>query len=114
MVYVRACAEWICASLAAPALRETEAACDFKNVRLSIFPKSIGPAGESLTTEMKKCVWVKPKLVAQIEFLEWTDAFRKTSELLPAIFAQLKPTPEKLEYGQSSFNKSADSGRSNL
>jgi len=23
--------------------------------------------------EMEKCVWVKPKLVAQIEFLEWTD-----------------------------------------
>ncbi len=24
--------------------------------------------------EMKKCVWVKPQLVAQIEFLEWTEA----------------------------------------
>jgi ATP-dependent DNA ligase len=22
---------------------------------------------------MKKCVWVNPELVAQIEFLEWTD-----------------------------------------
>ncbi len=31
--------------------------------------------GQGLTIEeMKKCVWVKPKLVAQIEFLEWTDA----------------------------------------
>jgi len=31
--------------------------------------------GQGLTVEeMKKCVWVKPKLVAQIEFLEWTDA----------------------------------------
>ena len=31
--------------------------------------------GQGLTAEkMKKCVWVKPKLVAQIEFLEWTDA----------------------------------------
>jgi ATP-dependent DNA ligase len=30
--------------------------------------------GESLTAEkMKKCVWVRPQLVAQIEFLEWTD-----------------------------------------
>ena len=29
--------------------------------------------GEALTAEkMKKCVWVKPELVAQIEFLEWT------------------------------------------
>jgi ATP-dependent DNA ligase len=23
---------------------------------------------------MKKCVWVRPALVARIEFLEWTDA----------------------------------------
>jgi bifunctional non-homologous end joining protein LigD len=23
---------------------------------------------------MKKCVWVRPTLVAQIEFLEWTEA----------------------------------------
>jgi ATP-dependent DNA ligase len=31
--------------------------------------------GEALTAEkMKKCVWVQPKLVARIEFLEWTDA----------------------------------------
>ena len=30
--------------------------------------------GESLTAEkMKKCIWVNPELVAQIEFLEWTD-----------------------------------------
>ncbi len=27
-----------------------------------------------MADEMKKCVWVKPKLVVQIEFLEWTDA----------------------------------------
>ena len=31
--------------------------------------------GEGMTDdEMKKCVWVKPQLVAQMEFLEWTDA----------------------------------------
>jgi DNA ligase D-like protein (predicted ligase) len=31
--------------------------------------------GEALTAEkMKKCVWVHPELVAQIEFLEWTEA----------------------------------------
>jgi DNA ligase D-like protein (predicted ligase) len=31
--------------------------------------------GEALTTEkMRKCVWVRPEIVAQIEFLEWTDA----------------------------------------
>jgi ATP-dependent DNA ligase len=28
-----------------------------------------------LTAEkMEKCVWVRPEIVAQIEFLEWTDA----------------------------------------
>ena len=31
--------------------------------------------GEALTTEkMEKCVWVWPKIVTQIDFLEWTDA----------------------------------------
>jgi len=31
--------------------------------------------GEGLTTEdMKKCVWLRPELVAQVEFLEWTES----------------------------------------
>jgi DNA ligase D-like protein (predicted ligase) len=31
--------------------------------------------GEALTAEkMKKCIWVRPDIVAQVEFLEWTDA----------------------------------------
>jgi DNA ligase D-like protein (predicted ligase) len=31
--------------------------------------------GDALDAEkMKKCVWVRPELVARIEFLEWTDA----------------------------------------
>ena len=31
--------------------------------------------GEALTAEkMKKCIWVNPELVAQIEFLEWTES----------------------------------------
>jgi DNA ligase D-like protein (predicted ligase) len=31
--------------------------------------------GEAMTAEkMKDCVWVRPELVAQIDFLEWTDA----------------------------------------
>jgi ATP-dependent DNA ligase len=33
--------------------------------------------GEELNAEkMKKAVWVKPEIVAQIEFLEWTQADR--------------------------------------
>lgn len=38
-----------------------------------------GPSrwGDALTEEkMKQCVWVRPEAVAQIEFLEWTDADR--------------------------------------
>jgi ATP-dependent DNA ligase len=33
--------------------------------------------GEELNTEkMKKAVWVQPRVVVQIEFLEWTEADR--------------------------------------
>jgi len=33
-----------------------------------------GRWGDGLTAEdMKKCVWVKPEVVARIEYLEWTD-----------------------------------------
>jgi ATP-dependent DNA ligase len=33
--------------------------------------------GEELNAEkMMKAVWVKPEIVAQIEFLEWTEADR--------------------------------------
>jgi ATP-dependent DNA ligase len=32
-------------------------------------------AGQGLTAEkMKECVWVKPRIVAEVEFLEWTGA----------------------------------------
>jgi ATP dependent DNA ligase C terminal region/Transposase C of IS166 homeodomain/zinc-finger binding domain of transposase IS66 len=31
--------------------------------------------GEGLTADdMKKCIWVRPEIVAQIEFLEWTES----------------------------------------
>ncbi len=47
------------------------AKCPFVNL-----PESHkGRWGQGLTAEdMKKCDWVRPKLVAQIEFLEWTGA----------------------------------------
>jgi ATP-dependent DNA ligase len=32
-----------------------------------------GRWGEGLTAEkMKECVWVRPELVAEVEFVEWT------------------------------------------
>jgi ATP-dependent DNA ligase len=34
-----------------------------------------GRWGDGLTAEdMRKCAWVRPELVAQIEFLEWTES----------------------------------------
>ena len=34
-----------------------------------------GRWGDGLTAEdMEKCVWVRPELVAQIEYLEWTES----------------------------------------
>ena len=31
--------------------------------------------GQPITAEkMKECRWVKPKLVCQVEFVEWTDS----------------------------------------
>ena len=36
--------------------------------------------GEELSAEKKKAVWLKPEAVAQIEFLEWTDAERTASD----------------------------------
>ena len=33
--------------------------------------------GDELTAEkMKECVWLRPEAIAQIEFLEWTEADR--------------------------------------
>ena len=45
--------------------------CPFKNL-----PEKKGSRrGESLTAEnMKRCRWIKPELVCQVEFVEWTDA----------------------------------------
>jgi bifunctional non-homologous end joining protein LigD len=37
--------------------------------------------GEAVTAEkMKKCIWVNPELVAQIEFLEWTESEKAVSD----------------------------------
>lgn len=45
--------------------------CPFVNLPQS----GAGRWGQGFTAEkMKKCVWVRPKIVAQFEFLEWTDA----------------------------------------
>ena len=45
--------------------------CPFSNLP----EKKASRWGESLTVEkMKECRWVKPKLVCQVAFVEWTDA----------------------------------------
>ncbi len=46
-------------------------ACPFANLPQA----SAGRWGQGLTADkMRKCVWVKPRLVAQCEFLEWTGS----------------------------------------
>ena len=56
-----------------PALkRMIAAACPFTNLP----EKRASRWGESLTAEkMKQCRWVNPKLVCQVAFIEWTDAW---------------------------------------
>jgi DNA ligase D-like protein (predicted ligase) len=47
------------------------AKCPFVNLP----EKDAGRWGQGLTAEkMKECVWVKPRIMAEIEFLEWTGA----------------------------------------
>jgi bifunctional non-homologous end joining protein LigD len=45
--------------------------CPFVNL-----PETHGTRwGEGLTAEdIRKCIWLRPELVAQIEFLEWTES----------------------------------------
>jgi DNA ligase D-like protein (predicted ligase) len=55
-----------------PALKALQTAqCPFKNLP----EKRASRWGESLTAEkMHQCRWVKPRLVCQVAFVEWTDA----------------------------------------
>jgi ATP-dependent DNA ligase len=55
-----------------PALKALQTAkCPFGNLP----EKRASRWGESLTAEkMHQCRWVKPKLVCQVAFVEWTDA----------------------------------------
>jgi ATP-dependent DNA ligase len=51
--------------------------CPFVNLP----EKEKGRWGTGLTADdMKKCVWVQPKAVARIEYLEWTDGEKSTSD----------------------------------
>ena len=50
-------------------LRQKE--CPFANLP----EQAEGRWGQGLTAEkMKNCLWLEPKLVVRIDFLEWTDA----------------------------------------
>ena len=56
-----------------PTLKTLQTArCPFKNL-----PETRASRwGESLTAEkMEQCRWIKPKLVCQVAFVEWTDAW---------------------------------------
>lgn len=59
--------------LLAELLRVHAPGCPFANLP----ERTRGRWGESITAErMEKCRWVKPRLVAKIEFLEWTSENR--------------------------------------
>jgi ATP-dependent DNA ligase len=46
-------------------------ACPFANLP----ERNAGRWGQGLTADkMRDCIWVQPKLVANFEFLEWTDS----------------------------------------
>jgi ATP-dependent DNA ligase len=51
-----------------------DAASKFKGLEIDICPSTGEEANHVALTkeEMKNCVWLKPELVAQIEFTEWT------------------------------------------
>jgi bifunctional non-homologous end joining protein LigD len=51
----------------------------FQNLRTSLCPfvnlptKREGRSGQGITpAEMTQCIWLKPKLVCQVRFMEWT------------------------------------------
>ena len=63
-----------------PRMRD-EIFAQFKRLRADSCPfvnlpeKKGARRGEALTAEkMKECRWLKPKLVCQVSFVEWTDA----------------------------------------
>ncbi|HEY2990597.1 MAG TPA: non-homologous end-joining DNA ligase [Candidatus Binatia bacterium] len=77
-----------------------EIAARFKGLETDLCPfanlpeKKGARPGEALTVEaMKKCRWLEPKLLAQIEFADWTEADR----LRDAKFAGLRDDKEARE-----------------
>jgi len=63
--------------------------------------------GEGLTADdMKKCVWIRPELVAQIEFLEWTEG----DHLRHSKFAGLREDkdPKKVQRSTSEIAESSE------
>lgn len=56
--------------------RNAFARCRSLNVRSTIPEKKSGRWGQGLTAaKMKECRWLKPVLVGQFEFVEWTADF---------------------------------------
>ena len=73
-----------------PALKPLQTAqCPFKNLP----EKRASRWGESLTAEkMEQCRWLKPKLVCQVAFVEWTDAGHLRHCTFVGMRADKKPT----------------------
>jgi hypothetical protein len=56
-------------------IKTTQGAVDVRCPFVNLPEKTAGRWGQGLTAvKMKDCVWVRPITVAEVEFLEWTDA----------------------------------------
>lgn len=67
--------------------------CPFVNLP----EKTAGRWGQGLTAEkMKECVWVRPEIVAEVEFLEWTDG----DKLRHAKFMRLRDDKDPKDIGR--------------
>jgi len=83
LMYRRAHAEWIYTFIAGRVVQEDHATRN-QGMAVRESARKGGPWGAGLTaTKMAECRWLKPQLVGQFEFMEWTgDNHRRHSRFI--------------------------------
>src|SRR5438477_12375481 len=67
----------LCSRVTSPSLREIRPLVSPTMPFVNLPDTHKSRWGDELTAEkMKECIWLRPEAVAQIEFLEWTEADR--------------------------------------